>query len=196
MAAFNDALDLKVAVGDWTGNRSLSDVWPRLVQMAETELNQRLRTVWQETDGSLTFVDGEADLPVDFLEMIDVYGPCGYRMHASMRSDRQRPGTSFSRYSIGSGKIFIRGYTGDKNILYYAALPTISDALSSTNWLLSRNGGVYLYSVSFEAAKFIKDVPMSQTAKLLLEDALKSLKIDDDRMRWSNSVVRVQGMTP
>lgn len=196
MAAFNDALDLKFAVSDHVGNRNISDVWSRLVQSAETYLNQKLRTVWQETDATLTFTDGEADLPADFVEMIDVYGPCGYRMHAALRADRQRPGMAFSRYSIGAGKIFIRGYTGDKDILYYAALPTLSTGLSSTNWLLSQCGNVYLYAVGLEAAKFLKDVELSQATKALLDDVMSSLKIDDDRTRWSNAVVRVQGLAP
>ncbi|BEV44768.1 phage adaptor protein [Afipia carboxidovorans] len=196
MPAFNDALDLKAAVGDHIGNRSVSDVWPRLVQMAETLLNQRLRTNWQVKDDTLTFTAGQADLPADFLEMIDVYGPCGYRMHAGLRSDTQRPGMSRSRYSIDGGKVFIRGYTGDKDILYYGVIPTISGSLSASNWLLERNGDVYLYAVGFEAAKFLKDVDLAQVSKTLLDEAIKSLKVDDDRQRWSNGIVRVAGLTP
>lgn len=196
MTAFLDALDLKAAVGDHVGNRSLSDVWPRLVQMAETQLNQRLRTVWQETAATLAFVNGEADLPADFLEMIDVYGPCGYQMRASQRADSRRPGTSFSRYSVGAGKVYIRGFSGDKDILYYAAIPTISGALSASNWLLQRYGDVYLYAVGLQAAKYLKDVELSQATDQLLGFALQAVKIDDERQRWANSVVRVQGPTP
>jgi hypothetical protein len=196
MAAFADALDLKTAVGDHVGNRSISDVWPRLVQMAETTLNQKLRTVWQETPLSLTFADGESDLPADFLEMIDAYGLCGYQMRASMRADSRLKGTSYTRYSIGSGKIYIRGFTGNRDILYYAALPTLSASLSASNWLLERNGNVYLYAVGLEAAKFLKDVDLAQATKALLDGEMMSLKIDDDRMRWGGAVVRVQGMTP
>jgi hypothetical protein len=196
MAAFNDALDLKTAVGDHLGNRSISDVWPRLVQQAETLLNQRLRTTWQVTSDTLTFASDEADLPADFLEMIDVYGPCGYRMHSGLRSDVKRPGMSYSRYSIGGGKIYIRGFTGDKDILYYAAIPTISGSLSASNWLLERNGDLYLYAVGLEAAKFLKDVDLAQATRALFEDSYKALKIADDRQRWSNGIVRVAGMTP
>lgn len=196
MAAFNDALDLKTAVGDHIGNRSISDVWPRLVQMAETQINQRLRTVWQVTDNTVTFTDGEASLPADFLEMIDVYGPAGYRMSSGLRSDLKRPGMSFSRYSIGSGKLFIRGYTGDKDILYYASLPTISGSLSASNWLLERYGDVYLYAVALQAAKFLKDVDLSVATDQLLSAALLAVKVDDERQRWANGLVRVAGMTP
>lgn len=196
MAAFNDALDLKTAVGDTVGNRSISDVWARLVQMAETQLNQRLRTNWQVTTDTLTFVDGKVLLPSDFLEMLHAYGPCGYQMRSSMLTDLQRPGTSLTNYSIGGGKMFIRGYSGDKEIQYYAALPTISGSLSATNWLLEQAGDVYLYAVALQAAKYFRDAELAQVTDQLYAAALSALRIQDERIRWSNGVVRVQGMTP
>lgn len=196
MTAFNDALDLKTAVFDQVGNRTISDVWPRLVQMAETQLNQRLRTLWQVTDDTLTFANGEANLPADFLEILHVYGPCGYQMRAGMRVDQQRPGMSHSTYSIGAGKMFIRGFSGDKEIQYYAALPTISNSLSATNWLLEQFGDVYLYAVALQAAKFLRDVEMATATDQLYAAALNAVRVQDERARWSNGVVRVQGMTP
>lgn len=196
MAMFSDAMDLKTAVGDHVGNRSISDVWERLVQQAESQLNRRLRTVWQVTDRTLSFADGEADLPDDFLEMLHVYGPCGYQMHSGTRVDGRRPGTSRTTYSIGPGKIYIRGFTGDKDITYYAKLPTISESLSATNWLLERFPDAYLYGVGLQAAKHLKDVDLALATDQLYGFALDAIKIEDERWRWANGIVRVQGLTP
>jgi hypothetical protein len=196
MPAFNDALDLKFAVGDHVGNRTISDVWPRLVQQAEIALNQRLRTLWQVTDDTLTFTDGEAALPADFLEMLSVFGHCGYQMRAGMRTDSHLPGMSHTTYSIGAGKIFIRGYTGDRDITYYAGVPTISGALSATNWLLERYPDAYLYGVGLQAAKYLKDVDVAQATDQLFNFALQSIKIDDERQRWAGGIVKVQAQTP
>lgn len=196
MAAFNDALDLKTAVSDHVGNRTISDVWSRLVQMAETQLNQRLRTVWQATDATLTLTDGEAALPEDFLEMMHVYGLCGYQMRSGMTTDRHRSGMSHTIYSIGAGKIYIRGFTGDRDVSYYAKLPTISGSLSASNWLLERNGDCYLYAVGLQAAKFLRDADLAKATDPLLATALNDLRIEDERTRWSNGIVRVQGQTP
>lgn len=196
MAAFNDALDLKTAVGDHIGNRSISDVWPRLVQQAETQLNQKLRTVWQVTDATLTLADGEVSLPADFLEMISVYGPCGYQMRSGLPADLKRPGTSFSTYSIGGGKLHIRGFSGDRDVSYYAALPTISGFLSASNWLLDQYPDCYLYGVGLQAAKYLKDVDLAQATDQLFSFAVQSVKVADERQRWANGLVKVQGMTP
>lgn len=196
MAMFSDAMDLKTAVGDHVGNRSISDVWDRLVRQAETQLDQRLRTVWQVKDETLTFADGAADLPPDFLEMMHVYGHCGYQMRSGMRVDSHRPGTSRTTYSIGPGKIYIRGFTGDKDITYYAKLPTISESLSATNWLLERFPDAYLYGVGLQAAKHLKDVDLALATDQLYGFALDAIKIEDERWRWANGIVRVQGLTP
>jgi len=196
MAAFADALDLKTRVGDFVGNRSISDVWPYLVQQAETQLNQVLRTVWQVTDTTLTFTDGEADLPADFLEMAAVYGPCGYPLKAGLPGDSKRPGTSYSTYSVTASKVLIRGFSGDREVSYYAKLPTISGALSDTNWLLTKSPDAYLYGVGLQAARYLKDVDLISAANDLFTEALKLLKIEDERQRWANSTVRVQAQCP
>jgi hypothetical protein len=196
MTAISNTLDLRFAVSDHVGNRAISDVFPRLIQMAETQLNQRLRTVWQQTDDTLTFSDGEADLPCDFLEMISMYGATGYQMRAGMRADQKRPGMSHTTYSIGDGKAYIRGFTGDRDILYYASIPTLTGSLNSSNWLLQRYPDVYLYAVGLQAAKFLKDVELSQATDQLLGFSLQAIKIDDERQRWSGAVVRVAAPTP
>ena len=189
MAAFSDYLDLRFAVSDHVGNRAISDVMPRLVQMAETQLNQRLRTVWQVTDATLTFAEGSAPLPTDFLEMLHVYGHCRQELRSGL------PGVR-GGYSIGPAAISIHGFSGDRDIQYYAKLPTLTASASASNWLLERNGDVYLYAVGLQAAKHLKDVDLAQATDQLLSFALQAVKIEDERMRWSNSVVRVGGMTP
>lgn len=196
MVAFNDALDLKTAVGDHIGNRSISDVWPRLVQQAEVQLNMKLRTLWQVTDDTITLTNGEGALPSDFLEMISVYGPCGYQMRAGLPADLRRPGTSFATYSIGGGKLRIRGFSGDKDISYYASIPTISGSLSASNWLLERYPDCYLYGVGLQSAKYLRDVDLAQATDQLFSYAVQAVKVDDERMRWSNGIVRVQAQTP
>jgi hypothetical protein len=182
MTAFADALDLKTAVGDHIGNRSISDVWPRLVQMAETDLNTRLRSREQLVVDTLYFDSGISTLPPDFLEI------------ASFPDSRGRD--TYPRYSVDGFFITIQGYTGDKTVRYYAALPTLSCSLSACNWLLSKFPTVYLYGVGLQAAKYLKDVDLAQATDQLYGFALQTLKSSDERARWANQVVRVQGCTP
>lgn len=196
MPAFTDYLDLRFAVSDHVGNRNISDVMPRLVQMAEITLNQKLRTQEQITSGTLSFVDGECSLPADFLEMIHLYNHCGRPMRASMLSAYRRPGTSFSEYEIGNGMVKVRGFTGDLACEYYAKIPTLAASASASNWLLEKYGDVYLYAVGLEAAKFLKDVELAAATDSLLAASILAVRVDDERSRWANASVRVQGLAP
>ena len=196
MPAFADYLDLRLAVADHVGNRDISDVMPRLTQAAESWLNKKLRCRQQIVTGTLTFVGGEAAIPADFIEMINLYGLNGYRYNSGALADSRNWGTAWSRYSLDGSNIYIKGYSGDRDIQYYAKLPTLTASPTTTNWLLEDAPDVYLYAVGLEAAKYLKDADLVQATRTLLEDEMNTLKIDDDRARYSNTSVRVQGCTP
>lgn len=196
MAVYADTLDLRFAVSDHVGNKAISDVFPRLIQQAELRLNDELRTVWQLTPATLTFTAGVATLPTDFLEMMHLFGIEGCQMYAGMDTDLRLPGTSYSTYAIGNGTVSIRGFSGTRDAEYYAKLPTLSASMSSTNWLLDRFPNAYLYSVGLEAAKFLKDVELATATDQLRAFAVDEVKKADQRMRWSNSIVRTQGINP
>lgn len=196
MAAFEDYLDLRFAVSEQVNSRSLSDVFPRLVQMAEARLNKELRCNEQITEATLTFTDGVAALPADYLEMISVFGLAGYQMRGSSIATTQLEGTQYSRYSINGGNISIKGYSGDRDIIYYAKLPTLTVSASTSNWLLAGSPDVYLYAVSHEAAKFLRDAEQASATDQLLAQSMSLLKVSDDRARWGNATVRVMGVTP
>jgi hypothetical protein len=196
MAVFADYLDLRVAVSEAVGNRNISDVMPRLVQMAESMLNQKLRHRSQITSATLTFASGVSPLPADFLEMINVFGLYGAAMRAGSIADVSRCGSEYSRYAINGTDILIYGLDGDRDITYFAKIPTITTSVSSSNWLLADYPSVYLHAAALEAAKFLRDAELAQAEQALLTQALNDMKIDDDRARWSNATVRIQMVTP
>lgn len=196
MVAFADYLDLRVAVAEHVGNRNITDVMPRLVQMAESTLNQKLRHRKQITTDTLTFASGVSSLPADFLEMINVFGLYGTAMRAGSLADVNRSGSEYSRYAIDGSDILIYGVDGDRDITYFAKIPTITTSVSSTNWLLQDYPSVYLYAAALEAAKFLRDMELAQATQALFAQALNDMKVDDDRARWSNTTVRIQMVTP
>lgn len=178
MNALQNLIDLRFAVSDTVGNRTISDVFPRLVSLAEEDLNTRLRTRWQITDTVLTFDNGEAALPPDFLELIRVNG-CG-------------PG----RFQVTSWAIVMPGAQGDRDAQYYARIPTLTCSPTACNWLLQRYPSVYLYGVSLQAAKFLKDTETAAAVAGLYGDALRQMTVDDERARYAPAVVRVGGFCP
>ena len=95
-------IDLRLAVNDHVGNRAISDVFPTLVQLAETDLNSRLRTRHQVYESTLYFDGGVSPLPHDFMELISF--PDG------------RGGSHHPRYSVDGFNISIPGFSGERCI--------------------------------------------------------------------------------
>ncbi len=178
MSAFQNIIDLRFAVADHVGNRAISDVFPRLVALAEDDLNSRLRTRMQIRDFTLTFDEGEAALPPDFLEMIAIKG--------------RGPGD----FQVLPLTIRMPCRAGDYEAQYYARLPSITCSPTATNWILQRYPSVYLYGVGLQAAKHLKDAELAVATSSLYAEALQLLTVDDERARWAMAAVRVKGCVP
>lgn len=175
MSEIADFLDLRIAVGDFVGNRTLSSHMPRFTKDAERVLSRRLRTGWQIAEFAPAWTDNEAPLPVDFQEFVCLDNRLSVR------------GDTLGRH---------RPYSSPDDLAYYASLPTITTGPDGANWLLERYPNAYLYAVSVEAAKFMQDVEKGAGASQLLENELTGIKIDDERARYAHHVVRVRGCTP
>ncbi|MBA3243254.1 MAG: hypothetical protein H0T60_18695 [Acidobacteria bacterium] len=196
MGAFVDYLDLRLAVADLVKSRNITDVMRRLTLTAESRLDSDLRTRHQITDGVVTFTGGTGTLPANFLEMINVYGVSNYLLRSGPLSDARRSGSMFYRYTISGTSIYIQGYTGGRDIQYYARIPTLTTSDATTNWLLERYPNVYLYAIGLEAAIHLQDMERAELITGQLEIAKRAIMTDDERARYSNASVRVQGMTP
>lgn len=193
MTVFADQLDLRTAVLETVGRTDISDVFTRLTLMAEAAFSRRLRTRDQMTNTVLTMASGTVPLPPDLQEIIGVYSAAGCEYH--MRPVQDSHGTGRT-YSIDGDNMTSGGLSGDLRVDYYAKIPTITAALTDSNWLLQRYPTIYLYGVAFEAAKYIRDKELAADMLALLKDAYLDAEIDDERTRYSRARIRVQGVTP
>ena len=173
MATFNDALDLRTAVIETVADASIADIWPRLVGLAEAKLGRVLRTRYQLALAEIAIGD-TAPMPADFLEMSAFFQ--GGRRFVWNPAQTLSPGV----YQVE----------------YYAELPTLANDLTSTNWLLQNYPDVYIYAVAEEAARHKRDLELVGIMKAAKDEALASLYSDDERARFGQAVVRVNGPTP
>lgn len=193
MAAFQDLLDLRTAVIEQVGRSDIVDVFPRLVSMAEANLNRNLRTTDQIIATVLTMASGSVALPVNFLEVIGVYSPAGLE-HVATTLQNAKGGSP--SYAIKGGYIEAPKISGDITLQYYASIPTISTGMDASNWLLQKYPAAYLYAVAFEAAKWSRDRDLASDMGGLMRTEIDDIRAEDERNRYSRSRVRVQGVTP
>lgn len=193
--AFTDFLDLRTAVLEHVGRADIADVFPRLVKLAEARFNRELRMTDQITSATVTFTSGTAPLPSDFAEAIGLYNASGYE-YVQTPPQSVKPSNTASYYSVVGSNLEANGVSEDRTLQYYAQIPTITDSMTDTNWLLAKYPGLYLYGVAYEAAKYIRDVELVQVTKALFDAEMIEARTDDQRSRFSRARVRVQGATP
>jgi hypothetical protein len=195
MAAFADMLDLQVAVVDFIGDETIVDVMPRLVQLAEARFNREIRCREQITTDTLTFASGSAALPTDIAEIIGLFDTAG-REYTAQPVQIVQDGTVYSFYAVDGANILAPGIEGSAELIYYATIPTLTTSMTTSNWLLARYPGVYLYGVGLEAAKYRKSVELATAAAAFLKQEMDDLTSDDARSRYARAAVRVVGVTP
>lgn len=196
MTAFADFLDLRSAVVEQVGSESIVDVFPRLVKMAETHINRKLRCREQITSTTLTFSNGSASLPSDYLETIGLFDSSGYEYVQQPVQSVKVTNLSQNYFTVLASTIYMTAADADRTLQYYAKVPTITDSMDDSNWLLQRHPGLYLYAVSFEAAKWMRDVESAQAARGLMNMELDEAAAADYSDRYSRARVRVAGDTP
>ena len=192
MTAFADHLDLRTAVVEQVGNAGIAEVFPRLLTLAEAKMNQKLRLRDQIFTMQVAGISGSIWLPPEWLETIGLYDAqgCEYIMQSP-----QRAANGSSYYSVGKDD-FKTDIAGDLRLEYYAAIPTISDSITATNWLLEKHPHIYLYAAGFEAAKWMRDKELASDMGGLLQQEINDACADDERARYSRARVRVKGPTP
>lgn len=196
MGVFADQVDLRHAVASHVGDFNLTDAWKTDLQQAEARLNQRLRLRGMITNATLAFTSGVATLPTDFIELISLYDSYDYPMAGTSIAHVQRTGSQYERYAINGSSILIYGLTGNRDINYYAKLPTLTTSQTTSNWLLQKYPDIYLYAAAWQVLVRAKNTELAAATRELMEDAIKAAEVDDERSRWSGATVRLGMVTP
>ncbi len=196
MAALADYLDLKVEALKMVGDKKVVAVFGLLTQMAETKLNRKLRHRSMRTETTLSFTSGEATLPSDYIEVLNLYNQHDEPMAQTGMSATKLSGWQYDRYAVDGTKAYIYGVTGDRTMEYYAKLSTLTASDTTSNWLLAGYPDVYLYALAYECAVYCKDVDLAGLLKGQLREALRGVRTDTARAEWGNAKVRLEGCTP
>lgn len=192
--AFADFIDLQTAVIEQVRSPDVADVMPRLVSLTEARLNRELRTRDMMAQATVTIASGTATLPTDFLAAIGLFDSAGVEYH-EQPIHALKEGRDLGFYAISGGNILCNS-DGAKTLNYYASIPTLTSSMTATNWLLTKFPGVYLYGVSTEAAKYLRDVEGAAALKALYDLELAEAKAADADARYSRARIVLPGVTP
>lgn len=165
MATITNYSTLKSAVADWLNRADLTSQIETFIQLAEADLNTRLRTREMIVRAEATSNQQYVQLPADWLEAINLHivdGAQPLRFITLDESDailNAQTYTSPAFYSLMNGAIEIVPAPDDDidiEMIYYGKIAALSDQ-NTTNWLLTRAPDIYLYGAMSHAAPFLVD---------------------------------------
>lgn len=165
MATITNYATLKSAVADWLNRADLTSQIETFIQLAEADLNSRLRTREMIVRAEATSDQQYVQLPADWLEAINLHIVDGARPLRFITLDKSdeviqaQAYTSPAFYSMMNGAIEIVPAPADNidiEMIYYGKIAALSDQ-NTTNWLLSKAPDVYLYGALAHASPFLLD---------------------------------------
>jgi hypothetical protein len=193
MATITNYTTLVSTVADYLNRQDLSAQIPTFIQLAEADLNTRLRCREMIVRATSTNDDEYVKLPLDFLEGINlqiVGGQSPLRYITLDEADMVNARQGYNAptfYSLMNGAIELvpPPATGDDveiEMVYYGKITALSEA-NQTNWLLLKAPDVYLYGALVHAAPFLMDDQRisvfgsfySQRVEALNDESQKSL---------------------
>jgi hypothetical protein len=190
--------ELKTAIADWLDRSDQDQVIPAFIQLAEKDMQQKLRH-HQMVCKSFSPVDADEGvivLPEDWLEarnfeiddiQITYQSPDVLDM---FRNTDDGTYTVPRFYSFYGSNIEIWPVPSTDYIIemdYYQMLPALADSVDGTSWLLTLSPGAYLYGSLVHSAPYLRDDPRVALWAKMYGEALSLLQGGSERAMTSGS---------
>jgi hypothetical protein len=185
---------LKTNIADFLNRDDLTAKLATFIELGEARINRDLRHWQMEARSEATFDDRYEDVPSDWLEVVRItigeQYPVTLVSQAVMQQKRGHDNTAGrpQHYTLSNGQIEFwptpdASYEG--SMIYFAQIAELSDS-NTSNWLLSQNPDIYLYSALIHTAPYLAEDQRLIWAGLYGE-AMDKLNEKSDSGRWSGS---------
>ncbi|NNH59451.1 hypothetical protein HLI01_22205 [Rhizobium laguerreae] len=162
-----------------------------------------LRVREMETLASITMTDGVGTLPDDYLQyktarsMSSLPNPLSYATGSYTNGAYADGAAGLSTtFSITGSTIYVFPTSGvDVDLVYYAAIPTLSDVVTS-NWLLAKMPNLYLHASLMHLAMFIRDAALLANSQAMVAAMIDGLNITNELSTYAKAGTRMSFLTP
>lgn len=159
--------ELKQAIADWLNRVDLDQQIPDFIKLAESTLNDIMRTSHMVDKATVAITAGRATIPSDALEVAYVQvastedEPLEHvspQQLLMLRRSRTRATGNPRFFAIVGREMLVTPTpaSGSVDIDYYQKIPSLGGAVT-TNWLLNEAPHVYLYTALLHATPFLMD---------------------------------------
>lgn len=190
---------LKVSIASWLAQSNITSsdsIVDDFIDMAEAEVNRRLRVRFMESALSLTATSATVGLPADYMgfRAVHIEGTDRYSLEYrtpeqlnSISSDSRQP-----QYYTVRGEYMVFPADPSSTITVagtYYAKPTALSASNETNWITANFPQVYLFAALKNAAIYGSDDEAIGKYSALLDKALSEIEAADDGERYGPAPV-------
>jgi len=196
---------LQADIASWIDRDDLLLTIPRFIFITEQRVNRELRTMDQEAVVTTPLSGDKYDLPVDYLEMRNIYLDGQPRiklrfltpenMVLSYKYTQPFPPES---YTISDGKIRVappsdNSATPTRNLVieYYKRFPSLS-LTNQTNWLTDNAYDLMLFGSLAEANSFLMNIEDFNAWNARYELALSTINTMQENARYSGGAIEVR----
>ena len=160
--------ELQTAIGDWLNRADLDQKIPDFIRLAESTLNDVLRSADMVASNTAAITSGRATLPADALEVVYVQVASTEdepleqitpQQLTMLRRTRTRDAANPRFFAIIGREMVVTPSPSTSlsmDIDYYQRIPALTDG-NTTNWLLTDAPHVYLYTSLLHATPFLMD---------------------------------------
>jgi len=160
--------ELQTAIGDWLNRADLDQKIPDFIRLAESTLNDVLRSADMVASNTAAITSGRATLPADALEVVYVQVASTEdepleqitpQQLTMLRRTRTRDAANPRFFAIIGREMVVTPSPSTSlsmDIDYYQRIPALTDS-NTTNWLLTDAPHVYLYTSLLHATPFLMD---------------------------------------
>lgn len=160
--------NLQTTIADWLNRADLDQQIPDFIALAESTLNDILRSSFMTTSSAVPITAGKGTLPATALEIVyaQVAATPGEPMEqvtpsqlAMLRRARTRAAANPRFYAIIGRDLLVTPSPAGAlsvDLSYYQKIPALT-TIAPTNWLLTEAPHVYLYTSLLHASPFLKD---------------------------------------
>jgi hypothetical protein len=195
MATITTYTTLQSTIADYLNRADLTAQIPTFIQLAEADMNTRLRTREMIVRAEATSSNEYVQLPSDWVEAINLHivdGKQPLRFVTLDEADRiikQNIYTQVAAFSLMNGALELvppPGSDVDIKMIYYGKIPALS-AQQATNWLLTKAPDVYLYGSLLHAQPFLMDDQRMPVFATLYNSRIEALNEESMKSTHSGS---------
>ena len=185
--------ELKSSIANWLNRDDLTAVIPDFIALAEAQIARDIRH-WRQEKRVTTLVNEQYEnLPIDWLEMIQIQLTAGGRLQVISAAELQERKEASSiaqkpkHYRLTSDQIeFYPAPDSSYEVAmqYYARVPALTN-VETFNWILTEYPDIYLYGSLVHAAPYLADDQRITVWAALYQSAVDALNQDNTKSRVS-----------